>query len=84
MWGRTHAGARSPRPGSGLPPLIVRRRALLRSYRAFDWQYAPGPQSYRIAWEEILGPVLSVLTFRTQDVAVAKANNTAYRLSAGV
>jgi len=41
-------------------------------------------QSYRIAQEEIFGPVLSVLTFRTPDEAVAKANNTPYGLSAGV
>src|SRR6478752_9396377 len=41
-------------------------------------------QSMRIAREEIFGPVLSVLTFRTPDEAVAKANNTAYGLSAGV
>ena len=40
-------------------------------------------QSYRIAQEEIFGPVLSVLTFRTPDEAVEKANNTAYGLSAG-
>ena len=38
----------------------------------------------RIAREEIFGPVLSVLTFRTPDEAVAKANNTPYGLSAGV
>lgn len=41
-------------------------------------------QSYRIAQEEIFGPVLSVLTFRTPDEAVEKANNTPYGLSAGV
>jgi aldehyde dehydrogenase (NAD+) len=41
-------------------------------------------QSHRIAREEIFGPVLSVLTFRTPDEAVAKANNTPYGLSAGV
>jgi aldehyde dehydrogenase (NAD+) len=41
-------------------------------------------QSYRIAQEEIFGPVLSVLTFRTPDEAVVKANNTPYGLSAGV
>ncbi|MGE0296235.1 aldehyde dehydrogenase family protein [Pseudonocardia sp.] len=38
----------------------------------------------RVAREEIFGPVLSVLTFRTPDEAVAKANDTAYGLSAGV
>jgi len=41
-------------------------------------------QSHRIAREEIFGPVLSVLTFRTPDEAIAKANNTPYGLSAGV
>jgi len=41
-------------------------------------------QSHRVAQEEIFGPVLSVLTFRTADEAVAKANNTRYGLSAGV
>ena len=41
-------------------------------------------QSHRIAREEIFGPVLSVLTFRTPDEAVAKAINTPYGLSAGV
>ncbi len=40
--------------------------------------------SHRIAREEIFGPVLSVLTFRTPDEAVEKANNTAYGLSAGI
>ncbi|WP_235215504.1 aldehyde dehydrogenase family protein [Phaeacidiphilus oryzae] len=41
-------------------------------------------QAHRIAREEIFGPVLSVLTFRTPEEAVAKANNTPYGLSAGV
>src|SRR6266511_1657131 len=41
-------------------------------------------QSYRIAQEEIFGPVLSILTFRTPEEAVEKANNTPYGLSAGV
>jgi aldehyde dehydrogenase (NAD+) len=41
-------------------------------------------QSHRIAQEEIFGPVLSVMTFRTPAEAVEKANNTAYGLSAGV
>jgi aldehyde dehydrogenase (NAD+) len=40
--------------------------------------------SHRIAREEIFGPVLSILTFRTPDEAVEKANNTPYGLSAGV
>ncbi|HEY7360606.1 MAG TPA: aldehyde dehydrogenase family protein, partial [Streptosporangiaceae bacterium] len=41
-------------------------------------------QSHKIAREEIFGPVLSVLTFRTPEEAVAKANNTPYGLSAGI
>ncbi|HUR09476.1 MAG TPA: aldehyde dehydrogenase family protein, partial [Nonomuraea sp.] len=41
-------------------------------------------QSHRIAKEEIFGPVLSVLTFRTPEEAVEKANNTPYGLSAGI
>ncbi len=41
-------------------------------------------QSHRIAREEIFGPVLSILTFRTAVEAVEKANNTPYGLSAGV
>ena len=41
-------------------------------------------QAHRIAQEEIFGPVLSVITFRTPAEAVAKANNTPYGLSAGV
>ncbi|MEI6476182.1 MAG: aldehyde dehydrogenase family protein [Actinomycetes bacterium] len=41
-------------------------------------------QAHRIAQEEIFGPVLSVLTFRTPQEAIEKANNTPYGLSAGV
>jgi aldehyde dehydrogenase (NAD+) len=41
-------------------------------------------QAHRIAREEIFGPVLSVLTFRTPAEAVDKANNTPYGLSAGI
>ena len=41
-------------------------------------------QSQRVAREEIFGPVLSVLSFRTPDEAVAKANNTTYGLACGV
>jgi aldehyde dehydrogenase (NAD+) len=53
------------------------------------WWFAPTvftnvAQSHRIAQEEIFGPVLSVLTFRTPAEAVEKANNTMYGLSAGV
>ena len=53
------------------------------------WFYRPSlfqgvTQSHRIAREEIFGPVLSILTFRTVNEAIEKANNTAYGLSAGV
>lgn len=41
-------------------------------------------QSHRIAREEIFGPVLSILTFRTPQEAIEKANNTPYGLSAGI
>ncbi|MFI6075316.1 aldehyde dehydrogenase family protein [Actinoplanes sp. NPDC051343] len=41
-------------------------------------------QAHRIAREEIFGPVLAVLTFRTPDEAIEKANNTPYGLSAGI
>src|SRR5213595_1624248 len=40
--------------------------------------------SHRVAQEEIFGPVLSVMTFRTPEEAIARANNTPYGLSAGV
>lgn len=40
--------------------------------------------SHTVARDEIFGPVLSVLSFRTPDEAIAKANNTPYGLSAGV
>ncbi|MFJ6521025.1 aldehyde dehydrogenase (NAD+) [Streptomyces filamentosus] len=41
-------------------------------------------QAHTIARDEVFGPVLSVLTFRTPDEAVAKANNSQYGLSAGI
>ncbi len=40
--------------------------------------------SHRVAQEEIFGPVLSVMTFRTPDEAIERANNTPFGLSAGV
>ena len=53
------------------------------------WWYPPTiftgvTQAHRVAREEIFGPVLSVLTFRTPDEAIEKANNSPYGLSAGV
>ena len=46
--------------------------------------FADVSQSHRIAREEIFGPVLSVLTFRTPEEAVAKANNSNYGLACGI
>jgi aldehyde dehydrogenase (NAD+) len=46
--------------------------------------FANVAQSHRIARDEIFGPVLSVLTFRTPEEAVVKANNTNYGLACGV
>ncbi len=53
------------------------------------YYYAPSfftgvTDSHRIAQEEIFGPVLSVMTFRTPEEALERANNTPYGLSAGV
>ena len=66
---------RSSRPSAALPE---------RGYWFAPTVFTNVAQSYRIAQEEIFGPVLSVLTFRTPEEAVEKANNTAYGLSAGV
>ena len=73
--------ARPRAPSAGRPPcelpdqrLLVRRRPIFTGVS----------QAHRIAREEIFGPVLSVLTFRTPAEAVEKANNTPYGLSAGV
>lgn len=40
--------------------------------------------SHAIAREEIFGPVLSVLSIRTPEEAITRANNSAYGLAAGV
>ncbi len=55
-----------------------------RGYWFAPTVFADVAQSHRIAREEIFGPVLSVLTFRTPEEAVAKANNTTYGLACGV
>jgi aldehyde dehydrogenase (NAD+) len=70
-----HEGAEIFQPACRLPE---------RGYWFPPTVFTSVAQSYRIAQEEIFGPVLSVLTFRTPDEAVEKANNTAYGLSAGV
>ena len=53
------------------------------------WYFPPtifsnASMSHKIAREEIFGPILSVLTFRTAEEALEKANNTRFGLSAGV
>ena len=62
------------------PPCVLPERGWWFPPTVFT-QVAP---SLRIAREEIFGPVLSVLTFRTPDEAVERANNTTFGLSAGV
>ena len=80
-----HHRARRRRRGRGRRALAARVRRCRRSGFWFAPTVFTGVgQSHRIAREEIFGPVLSVLTFRTPDEAVAKANNTPYGLSAGV
>ncbi len=55
-----------------------------RGFYAAPTIFTHATQSMRVSREEIFGPVLTAMTFRTPDEAVAKANNTAYGLSAGV
>ena len=55
-----------------------------RGYWFAPTVFTGASQAMRIAQEEIFGPVLTTLTFRTPEEAVAKANNTPYGLSAGV
>src|SRR6266545_4279641 len=76
-WTRTPTWARSTRASSW-------RRSRSWSPPVRPTVFTGVAQSFRIAREEIFGPVLSVLTFRTPDEAVSKANNTPYGLSAGV
>jgi aldehyde dehydrogenase (NAD+) len=63
-------GAACPVPGTGcfIPPTLL----------------LGVQQTDTVVREEIFGPVLSVLTFRTPDEAIAKANDTEYGLAAGV
>jgi aldehyde dehydrogenase (NAD+) len=68
-------GARLHQPACSLPS---------RGYYFPPSLFSDVTMSQRIAQEEIFGPVLSILTFRTPEEAVEKANNTAYGLSAGV
>ncbi len=70
-----HEGAEIYQPPCRLPE---------RGYFFAPTLFTGVSQSHRIAQEEIFGPVLSIMTFRTPDEAVEKANNTPYGLSAGV
>ena len=95
---RTPTSARSTRPssssGSRRSSRPARRRA--RARRTIDCElpergywFAPTlftdvSPAHRIAVEEIFGPVVSVLTFRTQAEAIEKANNSRYGLAAGI
>ena len=72
--------ARPRAPSAGRPPCELPRHGFWFPPTLFTGV----TQAHRIAREEIFGPVLSVLTFRTPAEAVAKANNTPYGLSAGV
>ena len=97
-WTRTPTSARSTRPpswpGSASWPTPATPRARTAGRRRARCPTAgsgsrrrcspASRQANRIAREEIFGPVLSVLTFRTPDEAVEKANNTPYGLSAGI
>ena len=65
---RWSAPCELPTPGFWFPPTI----------------FTGVSQTHRIAREEIFGPVLSVLSFRTPQEAIEKANNTPYGLSAGI
>ena len=71
--------ARRREPMSSSPIAVCPRKVGGRA----DGVHQRGAE-HRIAQEEIFGPVLSVLTFRTPDEAVEKANNTPYGLAAGV
>ena len=76
----SHRSARTRAPSAG------RRRATCprRGFWFAPTIFTGVSQAHRIAREEIFGPVLSILTFRTPGEAVEKANNTPFGLSAGV
>jgi aldehyde dehydrogenase (NAD+) len=69
---------------AGCPRYQTRCELPARGYWFRPTFFTGVAQSHRIAREEIFGPVLSVMSFRTPDEAVEKANNTPYGLSAGV
>jgi aldehyde dehydrogenase (NAD+) len=65
------------------------RRSIACDLPERGWWFAPTiftevAPAHRIAVEEIFGPVVSVLTFRTQAEAIEKANNSRYGLAAGI
>ena len=65
------------------------RRTIACDLPERGWWFAPTiftdvAPAHRIAVEEIFGPVVSVLTFRTQAEAIEKANNSPYGLAAGI
>ena len=65
------------------------RRSIACELPERGWWFAPTvftevAPAHRIAVEEIFGPVVSVLTFRTQAEAIEKANNSTYGLAAGI
>jgi betaine-aldehyde dehydrogenase len=71
--------------GEGAKPVVGGlERPHNRGWYVAPTVFAGATNEMRIAREEIFGPVLSVLTFRTPAEAVEKANNTPYGLSAGV
>jgi aldehyde dehydrogenase (NAD+) len=71
----TKQGAELYQPSCKLPP---------KGYFFAPSFFTGVTDSHRIAQEEIFGPVLSVMTFRTPEEALERANNTPYGLSAGV
>jgi len=73
---------------SGVEEGAILHQSSCRLPKEGNW-FAPGffthvTASHRIAREEIFGPVLSIMTFRTPEEAIERANNTAFGLSAGV
>lgn len=62
----------------------TKQRLPKRGYWFRPTLFTEASQSHRIVQEEIFGPVLAIMTFRTPDELVEKANNTPYGLSGGV
>ena len=81
---RPHRGAGGGRRGRGCRALAPACELPTNGFWFRPTVFSGVSQTHRIAQEEIFGPVVSVLTFRTPAEAVAKANNTPYGLSAGI